>query len=223
MVHVVVPEWNDKNRNIVNALRKFKSKSLKICIPKDALKSDESLKCAMDMRPIEGLGTPDFSLSLYEWNIEECSAQYTLDEYRYLKFLPQGEKCYIVTQSSHPKNVLSLFYDKVDDIDLPDEWYKYHCYDNEDDIVAKCEACGAIVFALREGIRFDKAFDPLPHTRGAAVFRERSTGYLWYKDTLHKDHCEVFDPEGKKHLGIAKMSDGKLDTSKADTTKKPIL
>lgn len=53
--------------------------------------------------------------------------------------------------------------------------------------------------------------------QGQKVYKEISTGHLWYLDGLHKNHFEVFDKIGK-HLGEANM-DGVLNPFKQDKTK----
>ncbi len=53
--------------------------------------------------------------------------------------------------------------------------------------------------------------------KGATVYKEKSTGYYWYLDTLHRNHYEVFN-EQKEHLGEADL-EGNLDRSKKDSSK----
>ena len=68
---------------------------------------------------------------------------------------------------------------------------------------------------LAKDCRFRKSSHP--PVKGAIVYEEIQTGRLWYQDTKHLDHYEVF--QGKIHIGEASL-DGRLDTSKADSDKK---
>lgn len=58
--------------------------------------------------------------------------------------------------------------------------------------------------------------------QGQKVYRHKKTGEFWYKDNLHKNHYEVFDKTGKRHLGEANEQ-GWLNKGKADPKKKPIV
>jgi hypothetical protein len=65
----------------------------------------------------------------------------------------------------------------------------------------------------------------LPLQGGRKVYRHLKNRTYWYVDNLHigkAAHIEVFDSNGKKHLGEANLQ-GILDYSKADSTKKAII
>ncbi len=72
---------------------------------------------------------------------------------------------------------------------------------------------------LRDKKRFERT--NLPRQGGRVLYREKSTGCIWYADNLHfgmAAHIEVFDSTGF-HLGEADLS-GNLDYSKRDSNKK---
>ncbi|MCA9937710.1 MAG: hypothetical protein KC418_03640 [Anaerolineales bacterium] len=73
---------------------------------------------------------------------------------------------------------------------------------------------------LRNSNRFDRT--QLPRQGGRILYREKSTGYIWYVDNLHVGnaaHFEVFDRNGRNHLGEADLA-GTLDHSKRDPNKR---
>ncbi len=54
--------------------------------------------------------------------------------------------------------------------------------------------------------------------QGQSVYVENKTNNFWYLDNLHKNHFEVFDPQGE-HLGEANLL-GEIDIRKKDNKKK---
>ncbi len=53
------------------------------------------------------------------------------------------------------------------------------------------------------------------HCKGAQIYKEISTGYYWYLDTLHKNELEVFD-KGGKHLGTSDLEGNRQPNSKVE-------
>jgi hypothetical protein len=53
--------------------------------------------------------------------------------------------------------------------------------------------------------------------KGAIAYKEIYSGRLWYLDTLHRSHFEVFD-HNKRHLGTASL-DGNLNENSRDASK----
>ena len=80
------------------------------------------------------------------------------------------------------------------------------------------------VFDLRDPERFERT----NYVWGASkerIYRELKTGHHWYFDRFHRDnkvHYEVFDSDGKKHLGEADAN-GNLIPNTAGKDKKPIF
>jgi hypothetical protein len=68
---------------------------------------------------------------------------------------------------------------------------------------------------LENEYRFRKTSKP--HQHGKPVYEEIATGKLWYLDSFHQNHYEVFDSQGN-HLGEADLK-GKINTEKADKHK----
>ncbi|MFN0175680.1 MAG: hypothetical protein ACKVU0_13600 [Saprospiraceae bacterium] len=79
-------------------------------------------------------------------------------------------------------------------------------------------------FDLRNSERFERT----NYVWGASkerIYRELRTGHHWYFDRFHQDnkvHYEVFDQDGKKHLGEADAN-GNLIPNTAGKDKKPIF
>jgi hypothetical protein len=119
---------------------------------------------------------------------------------------------------------LPVFKDALHKPDLP-VWVRIDQVANLEDLeywIAQTQA--STPFTLNNPERFERT----NHFRSVSkqrIYRETSTGYLWYFDRFHKDnriHYEVFDPTGKVHIGEAD-SDGNLIASTADKSKHPIL
>lgn len=63
-------------------------------------------------------------------------------------------------------------------------------------------------FLLDNPIRFEPT-GKIYYPSKQPIYREKSTGYYWYYDYMHKDnkkHFEVFDSTGKTHIGEADMN-----------------
>lgn len=115
-----------------------------------------------------------------------------------------------------PKNRLVLFRDVVHKEDYPKGFIKVSCFNEIDKLIDYLKSEGFFKFSLDDSKRFTKTRFMI---QGASVYQENSTKYYWYLDKFHQTHYEVFDGNGKNHLGEADL-EGNLDRNKRDKNKK---
>ena len=118
-----------------------------------------------------------------------------------------------------PKNRLVLFRDAVHKEDYPKGFIHVPCFNDLDKLLDYLKSQGFFQFSLEDSKRFTKTSFVI---QGAPVYQENNTKHYWYRDNLHKTHYEVFDSNGKNHLGEADL-DGNLDSSKKDKSKRAIF
>lgn len=118
-----------------------------------------------------------------------------------------------------PKNRLVLFRDAVHKEDHPKEFIQVPCFNDLGKLIDYLKNLGFFQFSLENSKRFTKTSFVI---QGVPVYQENSTKYYWYLDNFHQTHYEVFDSNGKRHLGEADL-DGNLDKSKKDKSKKAIF
>lgn len=222
MVIVFVPELTPNLRAIVIELRKERPHNMRLCLPRSVVEGDKTLKTASDIRVLEKGVCPDNSVCCFGWNYgtllaqpldsiyNYCVEQSSIDVYNWV----------ILTEDIHPKNAMFLFQDAPHIKQLPDDWHSYPCFNNKDDLTDYCNKIESAIYELSGNPAFSPSKDNYKHTRGAQVYKELATKRLWYLDTLHKDHFEVFDRTGSTHLGVADRETGNLDLTKADPNNK---
>lgn len=224
MVIVFVPELTPAIRPIVIELRKERPSNMRLCLPRSVVESDRTLKTAADIRVLEKGAHPDNSVYCFEWDYRNlyaqpldtiynyCVEQSSIDVYDWV----------ILTENIRPKKAMFLFQDASHINLLPEEWYCYPCFNNKKDLTNHCNKIESPIYKLSGNPAFTPSNDKYKHTRGAQVYKESRTGRLWYLDTLHKDHFEIFDGTGLTHLGEADRATGQPDFGKADPSKLPI-
>lgn len=227
MVNFFVPELNATTRSIVEELRSLRSREARLWMPKSVYDGDARLRLASDIHIVENNIQFDHSLLCYSWDVNTTTVTPMQAFYRELVAhtkLAQTEIWIIVTTNPLPFDRYYLFLDATHNIDYPDNWYNYPCISTPKSLF---EVCAANQIEPRNILLDTRRFRidnrDFNHTRGAKVYRELETGNLYYKDTLHKDHFEVFDPQGQKHKGEASLCTGKIFPGTQDNTKLPIL
>lgn len=202
-------------------IHKVRSRNIQIWYDKN-IKGDKAviskIKTKLD---IEFEGT-DGSISFFEWQLSQNGVECL---YCGLKDLISRNCSHktdfiIIDNISRSNSQMILFRDAVHKAELPDLFLKIPCFTSVDEIYDYCKIQGIFAFSLEDKTKFsyENGIDPV---QGAKVYKEISTGKLWYIDMLHKDHYEVFDSTGKIHIGEASI-DGQIDTSKKDSNKKAI-
>lgn len=231
MVHLFFPDLQQPAFDIIKALRTVRCSAIKIWLPAKEKASHKALSSANLMPIGNNISNPHTEIC-FEWDyLKQGNGQVEIlpDEYYYWLYRKdqalENDSFAIVTKEKPSKlGTKTIFKDGVDKDKLPSDWYRFKCLDSMDSVFRYCVEKGAIDCILLNPERFDIVEGR--KYNGAQIYKEKRTGYYWYKDTFHKngsEHLEVFDSLGEKHLGEASVIDGELDTSKADTTKKPIL
>lgn len=227
MLNILIPDLDADIRPVVRTIRSVRRKNIKLWLSRQTILKENALKDAKDVKPVEEGINPDFSLRCLLWDIDNTRTSDVENAiFRYcIERNKQNPSDFwiVLTSSSYPKNQVCLFLDNLQDVRYPDKWYKYECVTDENGVNDFCDTHDFVLFSLCKNDRFEIANDNFKHIRGAKVFREKSTGYYWYLDTFHRNHIEVFDSFGKKHLGEADLKTGVFDPNKADNSKLPIL
>jgi hypothetical protein len=159
----------------------------------------------------------------FEWNVDNQVAQALPNEMRSMWWRMKHQQldfC-ILTNQPQPKSRKVMFEDSRTDENYPKGFEVIRCFNDYDSLMNYCKEQGAVTFSLHDTCFFKHEHDIVPY-KGAEVYREIATGRLWYRDTFHKDHYEIFDYRGRNHVAEADM-DGIVDTSKADPKKNPIV
>lgn len=225
MVIVFVPELTPTIRSIVIELRKERPRNLRLCMPSAILQNDRTLKTASDIRKLEKGVHPDMSICCFEWDYSTSLAQ-PIDPSIYNFCVEQSSidvyDWVILTERGFPKKAIFVFQDAPHKSQLPDDWHCYPCFNNKNDLINHCNKIEAPIYKLSGNPMFKPSNNNYKHTRGAQVYEEIKTGRLWYLDTLHKDHFEIFDGTGMTHWGEADRATGIPDSTKADPDKLPI-
>ena len=223
MVIVFVPELTPNIRSIVIELRKERHRNMRLCMPIEILQNDKTLIMASDIRRLENGIHPDLNVHCYEWDLGVSIPQPVPPIYNYcVEQSSRGVYDWVIlTERVYSKKAMFLFQDAPHKSQLPDDWYGYPCFNNKKDLTDYCNIIEAPIFKLSGNPLFRASHDKYKHIRGAQVYEEIKTGRLWYLDTLHKDHFEIFDGTGMTHWGEADRA-GNPDPSKADPEKLPI-
>lgn len=175
---------------------------------------------ARDLHFIED-GNADMNLTCYSWDIATACAVPIYEGMEHLAALLEKQKLDFVCIDSvqHTDQRFVLFLDAKQDLSYPKSFHIIPCFQTLEDLMGYAGQKNLFSFSLTDKNRFTKtAINP---QKGAPVYKEIATGRLWYKDTFHRDHYEVFDKLGKDHLGEADMN-GVLDTNKKDCSKHAI-
>lgn len=214
IVNILVTDITPAIRETIQELRNIRSKNIKIWIPMNVLASDKQYNQSA-LTPLEKNVNPDKNRTCYSWDISNTKTLPTEELYLYwIQRYDETQEWVIFTEKDSPKQTMSLFLDAIHIPELPNKWFRYKCFHEREKLVAFCKEVGALDFALCEGLQFSVA-NEFGLIKGAKVYKEKATGYLWYIDTLHKDHIEVFNSTGKIHIGEADISTGIIDKSKS--------
>lgn len=226
MLHIFIPEYTAFEQGIVRYLRDRREKAIKIWFPKAIIRNDNTLKCAYDINAVEDKATINSSTLCFEWDFSNYSVQlldYSFQCWQQISSIFESKDEFVILSSkTRIKDRVTLFVDSINNKDYPQKFI-FPCLSSQkelDDILKKRDF---LIYKFCPGVQFEVANNTFTHTRGAKVLREIKTGYYWYLDTFHRDHFEVFDNTGKKHIGEASITTGMIDKTKADKGKKAIL
>lgn len=198
--------------------RKRSYQSIKLCFLQTTEKPNKRdvvgslVYCLQDKKSITKVN--DQNLVCFSWTFADF--KYENDAIKsLLKNESDSIDSYVLLSANHNANN-TFFLDSPKDGTLPDKFYKIQSFKTYADIISYATSIGVIKFSLEDTYRFQ---DTGLRYQGQHIYQENDSRYHWYMDNFHKNHYEVFDPTGKKHLGEADMK-GVLDRSKADSHKR---
>ena len=220
-------EQSDDAKALFECLRAIRSPKLRLLLSDDVFNTWSQNKfggvCALDV--IKASDKKGEYCVCYSWdvNAQNIKPIYTEDIRGLINImsLNQGTEFCIFDKTSYPKNIYTLFRDIINISDYPDAFYKLKCFATPIAAIDYFRTNGIIPNFSLEG-NSDFEITAIHPVQGASVYRQKRTGFLWYLDNFHKTHFEVFEHQGKRHIGEASI-DGELDRSKKDSKKHPIV
>lgn len=220
MLNVYLRNANEKTLSALKALRHCRYKNITLWVNR-SLATQPPIANWKDKNIIED-GVGNINTNVYEWDV--VNQQVVMANYQVKCMLWHLEKrqmdfC-VLDYPLPPKEMLVTFKDLQTDYTLPDVFQKVPCFCDFDTLINYCRKQGILSFSLKDSTKFLRDFS-CNRVKGAEVYQELATGRLWYEDTFHRNHFEVFDPLGHKHIAEADIN-GVLDFSKADPAKLPI-
>lgn len=216
-INVFVCNLDDFYSEIATIRSVYKTK-IKFWLPQSAL-SDKRIAYWKDTERID-LRNTDNSLTYIQWDLKVNTCQHHIinDERRYLIDRQEQADFLMLDKRVYEKGIIILFKDAVHRKELPDKFVKICSFTKVDMLLQYCVKKNLFGFSIEDTSLFVKDAK-LSASEGTYVAKEIKTGYYWYLDLLHKNHYEVFDSTGKKHIGEANMN-GELIPESADKNKK---
>lgn len=219
--------WNDESKSLFECLRAIRSPKIKLLLSDGVCNfwkgTNYAGYFARDI--IVASKEKGTFFDCYMWNVLERKVDplYGEDIRGLINIMANNQNipfC-VINNSNYPKGIFTLFRDGTHLSEYPDAFYKLTSFTSSESVLEYLRSKHIIrKFSLNGNDDFELL--EKHHVQGASVFRQKSSGYLWYLDNLHKTHYEVFDSRGKKHIGEADI-EGKLDSTRKDSTKQPIL
>lgn len=208
---------NNETLPVLDALRKAHL-PVKIWLHRSGVDYIKNLR-TRDIPIITNCRLNDGRHDCYRWDIVDRTGYLETDGLGEMMAMieQRGSGFICVDSRAHPCSQIVLFRDSERHDDCPDKFLRVRSFvdyqsvkDYVDSIPEK--------FELADNPEFRKTSHQV---KGAIVYGHRTTGRYWHIDTLHKDHFEVYDPDGK-HLGIADLN-GNIDTTKREKDRRIAL
>jgi len=222
MINVFLLDGGDSQvKAVARTLRLSKQKSIRLWIGRTYV-NQPPYNNWKDKHVIDD-GVGALTNLYFEWNVDNQVVHTLSNDMRNVWWRiknMQLDFC-ILSSQPQPKNCMVMFEDSRTDIAYPQGFEVIRCFRDYDSLMNYCKQQGAVRFSLHDSCFFKHEHD-IHKVRGAEVYREIATDRLWYFDTFHKDHFEVFEPRGRKHIAEADLN-GIIDFSKADDTKHSIV
>lgn len=205
---------NNETTQILDRLREERLPYAKIWLPKDG--QDYIIRfrtrdiAIIDYNKVYNL--PE----CYRWDIESKIVYPEIEGLDHLlaRTIDYNTGFVCVDSRRHPCGQIVLFHDSIQHSDYPDRFYRIPVFDSYLGLRSYIEAIPDH-FSLENNPRFSRT---VYIEQGARVYVELATNRYWYLDNLHKDHYEVFSPQGI-HIGEANLN-GELDYTKRDIEKR---
>lgn len=212
--------WDPILKEAMAKLRLSRTKDIRVWIER-SIANENPYKNWKSKYIIED-GVGDLPNQYFEWDLQRKEVQHLDNSMRCLWWhcIHESQNFCLMQNPLPLKDQTVVFEDSTSQVDLPDLFHRIDCFNSYDSLINYCRQNNIIRFSLHDTTQFkhDKSI-PLP--KGSEVYCEIATRRLWYKDTLHKDHFEIYDHIGRKHIAEADIN-GIVDYSKADPTKHPI-
>lgn len=215
MINIYFCHLDNTTMPIFHSLRQIRNRNIKIWIS-EVDKNEVVRIQARDLNIIEHSGI-DRNLGCYRWDIsaEQIEPLYDCNGLKHLvaRYICEGTFFICVDNAACTNNQLVMFQDAPHLEEYPKAFVKIPCFNEFGNIRSYLIEQGALSFSLDNEDLFKKCNGIV--IQGANVYREISTGRYWYLDMLHKNHYEVFDKTGNRHIGEADLR-GNIDSSKAE-------
>ncbi len=203
-------------------IHKVRSRNIQIWYDK-SIQGDKLIIAKMKTKCDIEFNDTDNSISFFEWKLSQNGVESIYCGLKHLisRNCIHNTKFIVIDNASRSHQQMIVFRDAEHKEELPDSFIKVPCFSSVEETYDYCKAQSVFEFSLEDQTKFTYESGITP-PQGAKVFRQISTGKYWYLDMLHKDHYEVFDSAGKKHLGEANIETGELNSAKRDKDKKAI-
>ena len=213
-INVFVRDLNDFHSEIAPIRSVYRTK-IKFWFPQISI-SDSRISQWKDAEEIE-TKTTDKSLTYIQWDLDKCICNILYDERIHLAERTKFSNFLMLDKNNYNKDSFIMFRDAKHKKELPDAFIKIHSFKSFDSLLTYCRDEGLFGFSIEDTSFFTKD-SQLSVKEGTYVAKEIKTGYFWYLDLLHKNHYEVFDNTGKKHIGEANLN-GEMIPDSADKKK----
>lgn len=219
IVNVFFNVFDDVTKPIFYKLRQCRYRNIKLWAAKS---TPDFFRYAKDVAVID-FDNPDPTLICYRWDVEtanvtpECNGLQNLLARKILHNIEFS----CVDGCKHCKSQIVLFQDAQHKTEYPKEIFKIPCFYDYNSVIEYARKKGVFEFSLDDDNLFVKRND-IDSVQGKEVYQNKKTKELWYLDNLHKDHYEVFEKTGQRHVGEADLN-GVVDYDKADKSKHRII
>ena len=166
----------------------------------------------------------DPALRCFNWDINTMQIEPVYDGLNHLVSLVEQSNADLnfvcIDNIQNINHRYTLFLDAKTRNDYPKSFVIVPCFQTIEELMSYAQSKQLFQFTLDDTTKFKKC-SGMSIQKGACVYQERETGRYWYLDTFHKDHYEVYDSNGKRHLGEADLN-GNFNPSKSDSSKQAI-
>ncbi|MGL4852634.1 MAG: hypothetical protein ACRC3Z_08335 [Phocaeicola sp.] len=221
-VHVYFKAIDKVTMPILLWIHKLRSKKIQLWYDKQIV-GDKKIIAKIKTKLDVGFDKTDNSIRLFDWQLSEMNVEELYCGLKHVaaRTTTQNTEFVVIDSTIHNNSEMVLFCDAAHQIELPNSFIKVPSFTTVDELYSYCKDKGVFAFNIEDDTKFSHE-SGISLVQGAKVYKEIGTGRYWYLDMFHKDHYEVFDPTGKKHIGEAGIETGTIDTTKEDKSKQAI-
>lgn len=216
-INLFISEISEEIKKIIVYLSDTNHSNIKLLYSTETILDSDSKRILSQLsRTMENVSEThiDSGETCVEWDKNSHNINYVTDDIsKAVQVLLSRENNYALG-CSVAKRI--FFLDAPHKHNLPEKFFHFHYIASLGQLKRILNEYGIEPFSLKDTSLFYHYID--------GYYIHKETRDIWYLDRFHNgdaSHYEVFDPEGKKHLGEACMK-GILDTGKADDKKKPL-